>query len=75
MKRKDKQLSYRELQQVYRNEFYPIDTLDYFGEYSKILYVNLNEALKDFEMKVKNGAGSFSLDEIRDTLVDLSEEV
>ncbi len=75
MKRKGGVLSNKEVQRVFRNEFYPIDGLEYFGEYSKSLYVNLNDALRSFELQVENGTTSFSFDEIRDTLTDLSEEV
>lgn len=75
VKRKGRALSNKEIQQVFRNEFYPIDSLKYFGEYSKTLYVNLDDALRNFDLQVKNGTTSFSFDEIRDTLTDLSEEV
>ncbi len=75
MKRKGRALSNKEVQRVFRNEYYPIDSLEYFGEYSKSLYVNLNDALRSFELQVENGTTRFSFDEIRDTLTDLSEEV
>ncbi len=72
-----KPLTEKELRYIYRSEFNSIDNLAYFnGEYNKVLFVNLFDAIKDFEQKAEyNETAKFTLEEIREILTDLAEEV
>lgn len=70
-------LTEEELLYIYRNEFNAVDSLSYFnGEYNKSLFVNLFNALEEFEQRAKGeGTVTFTLMEIRDILTELAEEV
>ncbi len=73
----NKPLTEKEIQYIYRNEFNSINNLAYFnGEYNKALFVNLFDAIEYFKQRAEyNGISKFTLEEIRDILTDLAEEV
>ncbi len=70
-------LSEEEIRCVHRNEFYPADSLNYFDKkFSKSLYVNLFDALNEFERRARdNGERKFSSEEICDILTELADEI
>ncbi len=70
-------LSEEEIRCIHRNEFYPVDSLNYFDKkFSKSLYVNLFDALNEFDRQTRdNGERKFSLEEIYNILTDLADEI